>query len=316
MGPTGGAASRLERWLASDLWPGLFLLALGGATLATFWLAFAVPALFPGVLADPAGFWARLRLACLGRDPETGSLSWAYPLSTLAGAVSLGGVLALFWPEEVRRCLARARRAASGWRGLLAALAVLALLAAPVVLARLRGPAAGEPALAWLPPFPVPEVVLRDQDGRAASLPAVLRGRASLLAFLYLDCGDACPTAVRRAEEAWRAVAGAHPLAGVVLVTVDPERDRPERLRSWLRGRAHGPSWRGLAGDAATTGRLLRLLRVPAGVPDPRTGALSHAAVGFLVDGRGRALARVDLARIGAGRLALAWNTVARDLSP
>lgn len=95
--PTGrGAASRVERWLASGVWPGSFLLAIGGATLATYYLAVAVPTLFPAVLADPAGFWARLRLACLGYDPETGVTYWAYPATTLAAATFLAGGVALF----------------------------------------------------------------------------------------------------------------------------------------------------------------------------------------------------------------------------
>lgn len=190
-------------------------------------------------------------------------------------------------------------------------------MALPAVVVRLKGPAPGEPALVWTYPQPVPDVVLLDEEGRRVALGALLRDRASLLGFFYLDCSDACPAAVQRAKQAWFTVAGVQPDSGVVLVTVNPENDRPARSKAWLTslGLRHA-GWHVLGGEPVALGRVLRELRVPAGVRDPRTGVIPHAAAGFLVDGRGRVVARVDLARLKAGTLAMAWNRVARWLHP
>lgn len=81
---------------------------------------------------------------------------------------------------------------------------------------------------------------LRDQDNGAFDLQA-LKGHWSLLYFGFTHCPDICPTTLRdlgRADQAMRDALQAQgieePLQ-VVLVSVDPERDTPARLREYVR---------------------------------------------------------------------------------
>lgn len=121
---------------------------------------------------------------------------------------------------------------------LLAALVAIASAAAGVSLWQLRheGPPAMTAALRILPePRVIADFDLVDQDGRPFSLER-LRGRWSLLFFGYSYCPDVCPSALFDLQQVHEALlSGDQPEAQhrVVFVSVDPERDTPDRLREY-----------------------------------------------------------------------------------
>jgi len=74
----------------------------------------------------------------------------------------------------------------------------------------------------------------RDHEGRPLVL-ADLAGRPRLLSFVYTYCEHTCPTIVARLKLASEPPEG--PAAGelqVTLVSLDPQRDTPERMRAYM----------------------------------------------------------------------------------
>jgi protein SCO1/2 len=97
-----------------------------------------------------------------------------------------------------------------------------------------------EAAAAWhgVEPQPVPErpdFTLRDTSGNLFDFRAETAGRPTYMYFGYTSCPDECPTAMADVAAALRqAPAELREQARVVFITTDPERDTPDRLRTWL----------------------------------------------------------------------------------
>ena len=98
-------------------------------------------------------------------------------------------------------------------------------------LAFREGPrgAAGTPLAAAIGgPF-----TLVDQDGKTVT-DADLKGKWQLIYFGYTHCPDACPTALNDISLALDKLGGKSKEVGAVFITVDPERDTPAVLKSYV----------------------------------------------------------------------------------
>ena len=84
------------------------------------------------------------------------------------------------------------------------------------------------------PTRPRPEFTLTDTSGRPFDFAAETEGKLTFLYFGYTNCPDICPIHLSTLNQALRAQPDLS--ATVVFVTTDPERDTPERIRSWLDG--------------------------------------------------------------------------------
>ena len=172
---------------------------------------------------------------------------------------------------------------------LLAAVVVLAGIAAPAVAA--QSPAAQSPlprdSIYQLP------VQLTDQDGRTQPWSA-LRGKPRLMAMFYTSCQYICPLIVdsgkaieKQLDERERG------RIGIVLISMDPERDDPAALKKVVEQRKLDTSRWTLASPPPGE------VRAVAGVLDTRYRALAdgefnHTSSLVLVDADGRILARTD----------------------
>ena len=86
------------------------------------------------------------------------------------------------------------------------------------------------------PAKPAPSLALRNYTGGRVSL-AALHGKAVLVTFVYTHCQDVCPLIVSSLAAAQRQLgAGAQRLA-ILAVTVDPRRDTPSAIRTFLAAR-------------------------------------------------------------------------------
>lgn len=74
---------------------------------------------------------------------------------------------------------------------------------------------------------------LIDQNGKPFS-DADLKGRWHLIFFGYTHCPDACPTALNEISLALDRLGMKRDEVGVVFITVDPERDTPDALKSYV----------------------------------------------------------------------------------
>ncbi len=83
---------------------------------------------------------------------------------------------------------------------------------------------------------------LTDQDGQPAGV-TDLQGQWSLVFFGFTACPDVCPTTLGVLNQ----LASEITTVQVILVSVDPQRDTPAHLKSYLQG--FNPDFIGLTGD-------------------------------------------------------------------
>jgi len=93
-----------------------------------------------------------------------------------------------------------------------------------------------------------------DQHGRVRQL-RELAGRPQAVALVYTHCGSACPRIVGDLKRLEAAI----PDLGLVLVSIDPERDSPGRLREFAASSGLGERWTLLNG---ADGALMELAAV------------------------------------------------------
>lgn len=144
--------------------------------------------------------------------------------------------------------------------------------------------------LALPPDASRPDFVLTDTSGQPYDLVAETEGKAVLLFFGFTNCPDVCPIHMSSIAEVKRDLGV--DVAGrieVVFVTVDPERDTPERLASWLG--AFDPDFVGLRGSTATVDSIQLSLGLPPAMfteTDSGDYDVGHASpvVAFSADGR------------------------------
>jgi protein SCO1 len=140
----------------------------------------------------------------------------------------------------------------------------------------------------------MPDVTLSDTEGRPFDLAAETAGTPTLLFFGYASCPDICPIHLRTLADAMGKAGVSTEQVQVVFVSVDPERDTPERIAQYLSD-LKAASFVGLHGDVGTVGEALTALRLPGPVvegPDPRGEGdlIGHPAqvIGFDADGEAR----------------------------
>lgn len=130
----------------------------------------------------------------------------------------------------------------------------------------------------------MPPVPFLNQTGRELRL-ASLQGQATLVAFIYTRCRDACPIITEKVSRLDRAL-GPGPYH-FVLVTIDPAHDTASVLAAYAR--KHGVSSSRvdfLTGDARTIGRFVRSAGVA--VVDNGRGELVHNAQLLVISPDGR----------------------------
>lgn len=136
----------------------------------------------------------------------------------------------------------------------------------------------------WAPGArPAPDFALPDQNGATTSL-ASLRGRSVMLTFLGSRCTGACAREPLSLHTALRLLPGpARPV--LVVVSVDPQRDRPGAVRAAVRrwGLAAAAGWHWLLGTRSQLGSVWRSYRIAV----PRAGGVLRAAPVYLIDRRG-----------------------------
>jgi protein SCO1/2 len=134
---------------------------------------------------------------------------------------------------------------------------------------------------------------LTDHEGKRVT-EASLRGRPFLVFFGFTHCPDVCPTAMFELSEAFRAAGSAADDVTAFFVSVDPERDTPELLKTYLS--SFDPRIRALFGPSEAIDAMVRSYRafyrkVPL---DKGSYTIDHTALIYLM---GRDGQFVDLIR-------------------
>ncbi|MFA9430412.1 SCO family protein [Egicoccus sp. AB-alg2] len=137
----------------------------------------------------------------------------------------------------------------------------------------------------------MPDVTLLDTSGDEVDLREATEGTPTLLFFGYTSCPDICPIHLAVLSAAMREVGVTTEQVQVLFVSVDPERDTPERIDDYLAN--FDTRFVGLHGDLEVVEDALRQLDLPGPVvegPDPRGEGdlIGHPAqmIGFDADGQ------------------------------
>lgn len=134
-------------------------------------------------------------------------------------------------------------------------------------------------------PRQISEFVMIDHLGDPVGL-SNLKGGWSLLFFGFTTCPDVCPTTLSVLNDAMR---GLEEPPAVVMVSVDPDRDTPERLAQYVP--AFNPDFIGYTGTFEETVKLAEQLNIAFGkVPGDVPGSylVDHSASLVLIDPGGR----------------------------
>jgi protein SCO1/2 len=135
---------------------------------------------------------------------------------------------------------------------------------------------------------------LTDGDGRTVT-DRDLRGRYLLVYFGYTSCPDVCPTTLNEIAGALQDLGGAGRRLTPVFISVDPARDTPSVVRSYVA--AFSPRIVGLTGSAQQIASVAREYRVYyAKGGDGANYTVNHSSLLYLMapDGRFVAPIRAD----------------------
>jgi protein SCO1 len=129
---------------------------------------------------------------------------------------------------------------------------------------------------------------LIDHDGRVVSDETYL-GRYALIFFGFTHCRVVCPRALAKLSAVLESLGPLADQIRPIYVTIDPERDTPDAMRSFLQSY---PRFTGLTGSREQIDRVKKAFRVFAQRVDDPAGngeyAIPHTAIAYLLDPCGR----------------------------
>lgn len=162
------------------------------------------------------------------------------------------------------------------------------LLTIAILLTSMVASAADAPkfkAGVFEPPAQAPEFALQASSGGELAL-ASYRGKVVLLGFGFTSCPEVCPTTLAVLAQARKRLGAQGGQVQVVYVTVDPERDDPNRMRGYLAG--FDPAFVGATGNP----EQLKAVRAKYGVTADRKNignsySVAHSSSVYLIDKKG-----------------------------
>lgn len=135
------------------------------------------------------------------------------------------------------------------------------------------------------PPAEAPGFSLQASTGDELEL-ANYRGKLVLLGFGFTSCPEVCPTTLAVLAQARKRLGAQADQVQVIYVTVDPERDDPNRMRGYLAG--FDPTFVGATG----TPQQLKAVRAKYGVTAERKNignsySVAHSSSVYMIDSKG-----------------------------
>ena len=122
-------------------------------------------------------------------------------------------------------------------------------------------------------------------------------GQPHLVFFGFTHCPDVCPTTLFQISEVLRATGTKGRDLRALFITVDPERDTPDVLRSYLA--SFDERIVGLTGDSAAVESAVKAFRVYARKVPTTDGdyTMEHTSIIYLMDGDNRFISTFNLSR-------------------
>jgi protein SCO1 len=112
------------------------------------------------------------------------------------------------------------------------------------------------------------------------------RGKYLLVYFGYTNCPDLCPTTLYNIAQALRLMGAQAKAVQPLFITVDPARDTAPVIGRYVA--LFSPRIVGLTGSAAAIHDVVQEYHVYVGPEDPKTGAIDHGAILYVMGPDGR----------------------------
>ncbi len=126
----------------------------------------------------------------------------------------------------------------------------------------------------------LPSMTVRDEDGAGFALSS-LAGKPVVLTMAYTNCKTRCPMTINAMKKVEASFVAAGVPVQVVVITLDPHNDSPEKLKATRAVRSLGPQWHLLVASDEQTTQLLASLQVKARRDDFH---IDHEAKVFVFD--------------------------------
>lgn len=137
------------------------------------------------------------------------------------------------------------------------------------------------------PPAPAADFILTDQAGKRYQL-SQQHGKVALIFFGYTNCPDVCPITLSEFKRIKTILGERAGEVQFIYVTVDPERDTPERIRAYLAN--FDPDFIGLTGSRSELESVWKSYGVYQQRQDPGSAAgylVDHSARIYAIDPQG-----------------------------
>jgi len=132
------------------------------------------------------------------------------------------------------------------------------------------------------------DFTLTGHTGKSVSLND-FKGKVVVLMFGYTFCPDVCPTGLSLLNQALNEIGKRASEVQVLFITVDPERDTPERLKEYVA--FFNPSFIGLSGTHEQIRKVANQYAVSyfLGKPDEKGDyAVSHSSFSYIINKQGK----------------------------
>lgn len=137
--------------------------------------------------------------------------------------------------------------------------------------------------------YSIPDVELVDQLGTAVSLRALLEtDQPVALNFIFTTCTTICPVMTATFAQMRRELGEAGSDLRLVSISIDPEYDRPDKLKAYSEQFRAGAGWDFLTGDSADIVRVLKSFDSYAG------SKMNHQPVTLLKNPDSESWTRID----------------------
>jgi len=125
--------------------------------------------------------------------------------------------------------------------------------------------------------YVVPDVVLRDQEGRRVNLAKALADpKPVVLSFIFTSCTTICPVLTATMAQTQQSLGPDASDVRMLSISIDPDYDTPARLRQYAQRFHAGEGWEFLTGDRAD------ILAVQRAFDAYRGDKMNHVPLTFL----------------------------------
>jgi protein SCO1 len=140
----------------------------------------------------------------------------------------------------------------------------------------------------YQPPVAAPDFSLTNTNGQSFQL-SKQKGQLILLFFGYTHCPDECPATLAVMKQIFARLGSQSRRVDFVFVTVDPQRDSPTQIRSFLA--KYNPSFVGLGGSSSELTPVWKAYGVYQELPINSTVSqyqVNHSTQVYLIDPQGQ----------------------------